>query len=197
MVALTALTARVRAVLARCPACGGDLVGRAGLEWMVCRACPLAVDPFESPPRRMQTWVLAEEAGSGGENGVQMPFYLFHFAGGLDSAWVHACRIVGVQTHGDPGARLTARRYLPWLVPGPLRVRLARGPGAALRLLRARSGLAPDAPLAVAGVQLVGLPARVEGNLLREPASGLVFPRLLVLPNPREEPRGTIGHREI
>jgi len=99
-------------------------------------------------------------------------------------AWVLAVRIIGIQTHGDAGARLTESAFDPPLEPAPLGVAVVRGPGAAGRLLRARLGLGPADPLDVTSVSLVSLPCRREGRLVREAASGLLYPEALVRPAP-------------
>ncbi len=173
--------AGARVVVRRCPDCGGEVLGREGVDWLVCVRCPLAFDPFNEPPKRIAT---ARPKGEVGEAAVRLPFFVFGVGreGEPRSVWINAFRVIGLQTHGDAGARLTERGYLPAFESAPLGGRLARGPAAALRLLRAREGLGEHDPLEVRSVSLVSLPCRVEENVLREPVSGLVYPRSLVLP---------------
>jgi hypothetical protein len=45
-------------------------------------------------------------------------------------------------------------------------------------------GLAQRDPLEILSVGLAGLPCRVEGNVLREGVSGLVYPLGAILPRP-------------
>lgn len=179
-----------RIVVRRCPACGGSLLGREGLEWFTCLRCAWAIDLFDGTSRRMETWRPADEAA---ECEARLPLYQFTLLaspgrpGGSRApriAWVNAFRVIGIQTHGDLGARLTERKHAPELQAAPLGAGLARGPGAALRILRARERIGPDDPLGVQAVRLVSLGCRVQGSVVREPVSGLVFPRLVVLPPP-------------
>lgn len=174
-----------RVVARRCPDCGAAAGGRAGLEWFVCPACPLAFDPFHAPARRLPTSIP-----EGTDHGaLLLPLYRFQIApvGGQQRriAWVCGCRILHLQIHGDPGARLTDAGWDPPLRRAPLRSRLARGPGAALRILRRRMALAPSSVLPVASVDLVGVPLVQEGDLVREPVSGAVMPVAVLLPAPR------------
>jgi hypothetical protein len=97
--------------------------------------------------------------------------------------WINAFRAIGLQIHGDVGSRLTAESYAPDTAAAPLLAGLARGPGEALRLLRRRHGLAQDTPLEVLSIVLVGLRCRIEGALVRELASNLVYPKGLVRPD--------------
>jgi hypothetical protein len=189
--ALTPARASATVVVRRCPDCGGPLAGRPGLEWFVCPGCPLAVDLHREPMRRMKTWLPATAtatapAAPDTSRTAHLPFFAIRLEDQSALHWVHATRILGLQLHGDAGVKLTALGYAPELREWPLRARLARGPGDALRLLQART--AGDATRA-ASIQLVGLPATVDGSSLREPVSGLVYPLASILPNPLEGPR--------
>ena len=185
-----AMVTGARVVVRRCPECGGVLDGRPGLEWLACGRCPFALDPFSAPPRRIPTF---RPDGAVEHGGPMLPFYVFRLgrvgsaripSEPIGPAWVHGFRVVRLQIHGDAGARLTAKRHDPRLVPAALGCSVARGPGAALRILRARLGLAQRDPLEVLSVQLAALPCRLEGTLLREPVSGVVYPLSLILPRP-------------
>jgi hypothetical protein len=171
-----------RIVSRRCPDCGAVLDGRPGLEWMVCPACPLAVDPFREPPRRVRTFRPAGDRTA--EAGPRLPFWLFRL-GPRESplvAWVNAFRVAGLHLLGDAGASLTDVQDAPELEPGPLGASIARGPGQALRLLRARLGIPPGAAIEVLAADLVSLGCAAHGGLLCEPRTRIVYPSAAILP---------------
>ena len=175
---------RAQVAARRCPDCGAQARGRAGLEWLVCPGCPLMFDPFASPPRRLPTMVPSD----GDRDARHLVMYRFDVAraGGAARriAWVCGVRILHVQVHGDPAARLTELGWDPPLERAPLGAAVARGPGAALRILRRRLSLPPSGALAVASVEVVGIPLQEEGECVREPVSGVLLPLAVLLPAP-------------
>ncbi len=206
------VTTSERVVVRRCPRCGGKWIGRPGLEWFTCARCAGAIDPFHEPARTMKTWRPEKEPEDRVARLAFYVFHLGpasspvaeervakagcppaprgrrrtvgHTEGIPGVAWVNAFRVAGIQMHGDAGARLTERGHDPECVEAPLGAGLARGPGEALRLLRARLGLREHEPLDVQSVRLVSLGCLTDGDSLREPVSGLVYPRSVVLPTP-------------
>lgn len=205
-----AVSARV--VPRRCPDCGETLHGSPGVAWFTCGRCALAFDPFASPARREATERVAGAEGpvlpfwrfrltpapdAVGEpppepvSGIdpleiRRTSFTARRRGGRPDvppvAWVFAVRVPGIQTHGDAGERLTDLAWDPETRPAPVPVPISHGPEAARRILFARLGVAAGSEPGVTGRTLVGVPCADEGRLVREPVSGLVYPKGLLLP---------------
>ena len=168
-------------VLRLCPACSGELLGRPGLSWMTCRGCPLAFDPFVSPAERLATY---RPEGETGEASLRLAFYVFDVGpeGSPASVWVPAFRAIDT-TGLDAGEILTQKKHAPRLVEAPLGAGLARTPGEALSLLKLRQA-AGSVGAGTSGPRLVSLPAKLSGERVTEPVSGVSFWRRALRPPP-------------
>lgn len=159
----------------RCPDCGGELLGRAGLAWLTCRACPLALDPFRVPVEKLVTY---RPDGEKAEGAARLAFWVFETGPEASSAWIWipAFRVVDFGPNQGAWGALTQRAYRPILVEAPLGAGLARGPEAALalaKLLRKDAFGGAEVP----SPWLVSLPCGVSGDLVTEPVSGVTVSR--------------------
>ena len=162
-----------------CPACSGGLLGRPGLSWMTCRGCPLAFDPFTSPPERLTTY---RPKGEKEEAPVRLAFYAFDVGseGSPASVWIPAFRAID-STGLDAGEVLTQKKHAPPLVEAPLGAGLARTPAEARTLLKLRQGaesIGAEGPRP----RLVSLPCKLSGERITEPVSGVSFARKALRP---------------
>lgn len=157
-------------VLRKCPDCGGELVGRPGLSWMACRDCPLALDPFVEPARRLQTFRPADEVPS---SAPRLAFYVFEIGkkSGPSWIWIPAYRSLGSESL-DAGELLTDKSYAPPLAEAPLDAGLARTPEQALQHLKIRRGPKSAGASSAATPRLVSLRCNLDGERVVEPVSG-------------------------
>lgn len=163
-----------------CPDCSGELLGRPGLSWMTCCSCPLAIDPFSSPPQRLTT---CRPEGEPGEAPLRLAFYVFQAGPEASRAllWIPAFRAIDT-TGLDASEVLTRKRHAPPFVEAPLGAGLARTPAEALALLKLRLGAGSEGAGA-AGPRLVSLPCRLSGERITEPVSGVSFWRKALRPS--------------
>ena len=168
-------------VLRNCPACSGELLGRPGLSWMTCCGCPLALDPFSSPAERLTTY---RPEGEAGDAPLRLAFYVFDVGseGSPASVWIPAFRAIDT-TGLDAGEVLTQKKHAPRLTEAPLGAGLARTPGEALSLLKLRQG-AGNVGAEASRPRLASLPAKLSGERVTEPVSGVSFWRKALRPPP-------------
>lgn len=165
---------RPRVVVRGCPDCGSLLLATAGVPWMTCTACPLALDPFAGPAERLPTF---RPAGGAAQTAQRLAFYVFESgpAGSPAWIWVPAFRALSASSRSDPGAVLERKGYRPDLLAAPLGAALARTPAQARALAALRlGGKAAEADLRAA--RLVSLACRVSVGNVTEKVSGFAWP---------------------
>lgn|GEM_PF-2868552 len=165
---------RPRVVARGCPDCGSLLLATAGVSWMTCTGCPLALDPFAVPAERLPTF---HPAGAGTDVAQRLAFYVFESGPPESPAWIWipAFRALSTSSRSDPGAVLENRGYRPELLAAPLGAALARTPAEARALAALRSGVkAAEADLRAA--RLVSLACRVSMGNVAEKVSGFTWP---------------------
>ncbi len=171
---------RPRVVVRTCPDCGALLLATAGLPWMTCTGCPLALDPLGVPAERLPTF---RPAGPGTDVAQRLAFYVFESGPPESPAWIWipAFRALSTNSRSDPGAVLEQKGYRPGLVAAPLGAPLARTPSEARVLAALRLGVkAADADLRAA--RLVSLACRVSMGNVAEKVSGFVCPFEMLRP---------------
>jgi hypothetical protein len=140
---------------------------------MTCADCPLALDPFASPPARLTTW---HPGGETVQPHLRLAFYLFGRGapGSPPPIWIPAFRAEGQAAH-DAGDVLAKKGPGPSLSAAPLGAVLARPPSEAVALLRLRHRPESLVEAEARPPRLVSLPfQRVKGRLV-EPVSGVSF----------------------
>ena len=165
---------RPRVVARTCPDCGSLLLATAGVRWMTCTGCPLALDPFAVPAERLPTFRPAE---AGSNVAQRLAFYLFESGAAESPAWIRipAFRALPASSRSDPGAVLERKGYRPDLLAAPLGAALARTPAEARTLAALRLGVkAAEAELRAA--RLVCLACRVSTGNVAERMPGFAWP---------------------
>ena len=176
------MSPRLHVAVRSCPDCGSLLLATAGVPWMTCTACPLALDPFGDPAERLPTF---RPAGAGAEVTSRIAFYLFETGAAASpaSVWIPAFRAFSPTSRSDPGAVLAKKGYRPELVAAPLGAALARTPAEARALAAIRLRVeAADADLR--SLRLVSLPCRVSMDSVAEKVSGFNWPVATLRPAP-------------
>ena len=156
----------LRVVVARCPRCSAVLAGEPGRSWLVCGACPTALDGLGG--ERVTTYRPRQELERGE---ARLPFFVFE-----GQRWVAGFRCVQAPGRLDLDVALSEAGHQPELMPAPLGALLARGPEQAARLL-ARRGGTPGSTY-----RLVSLAMRMEGEHLVDPVTGWSVLARLVRP---------------
>ena len=165
---------RPRVVARSCPDCGSLLLATAGVRWMTCTGCPLALDPFADSAERLPTF---RPAGAGTDAAQRLAFYVFESGSPESPAWIWipAFRALSASSRSDPGAVLERKAYRPDLLAAPLGARLARTPEEARTLAALRLGV-KTAEADPRAARLVSLACRVSMGNVAEKVSGFAWP---------------------
>jgi len=150
------MSSNPRIVRRKCPDCGAALIASAGIAWMPCSACAIAVNLFRSPVERVRCRRVTART----ETSMILPFYRFH--ANSDERWVPAFHNAGKDAYAMARA-LERHASALHFDDAPCDVALGRGVEEARDLL---VQIAPDME-----IELIGVPCSVRGDVATEPVT--------------------------